>query len=40
MKEKKHLEFSKKIFYMLSAMIAILCINTMALMWHTGDTSG
>ena len=40
MKEKKHLEFSKKIFYMLSAMIAILCIYSMALMWHTGDTSG
>ena len=40
MKEKQKLEFSKKIFYMLSIMISIICLYSMALMWHTGDTSG
>lgn len=40
MKEKQKLEFSKKIFYMLSIMISVICIFSMALMWHTGDTSG
>lgn len=39
-KEKKHLEFSKKIFFMLSTMISVICIYSMALMWHTGDTTG
>lgn len=40
MREKKHLEFSKKIFYMLSVMIAVICLYAMTLMWHTSDTSG
>ena len=39
-KTKKHLEFSKRIFYMLTVMISIICLYSMALMWHTGDTSG
>lgn len=39
-KPNKHLEFSKRIFYMLTAMISIVCLYSMALMWHTGDTSG
>lgn len=40
MKGKQQLEFSKKIFYMLSIMISIICIYSMALMWYTTDTSG
>ena len=38
--KKQPLEFSKRIFYMLCIMISTICIYSMALMWHTNDTSG
>lgn len=38
-KEKKPLEFSKKIFYMLTGMMAVICIFSMVLMWNTKDSS-
>lgn len=38
-KKKQKVEFSKKIFYMLSAMIISIVVYAMVLMWHVGDTS-
>lgn len=36
---KQQIEFSKKIFYMITAFTAIVCIYSMFLMWHTQDSS-
>lgn len=38
-KEKTKVEFSKKIFYMLSIMIVCIVTYSMVLMWHIGDAS-
>lgn len=38
-KKYKNIEFSKKIFYMITSLTVIICIYSMFLMWHTQDTS-
>lgn len=39
MKHKRKIEFSKKIFYMLSGLTLFVVINGVALMWYTKDIS-
>lgn len=39
MKQKKKIEFSKKIFYMISTITCIVIAYSMALMWYTKDSS-
>lgn len=39
MKEKKKVEFSKKIFYMVTAFTIVVIIYSMVLMWKTNDSS-
>lgn len=39
MKTKKKVEFSKKIFYMVTAFTIVVIIYSMVLMWKTNDSS-
>lgn len=38
-KKNKKIEFSKKIFYMVSTLAVIVIVYSMALMWYTKDSS-
>lgn len=38
-KKKKKTEFSKKIFYIITTLTIIIVLYSMALMWHTQDSS-
>ena len=38
-KKRKKIEFSKKIFYIITTFTIIIVLYSMALMWHTQDSS-
>lgn len=38
-KKKQTIEFSKKIFYIITALTIVVVIYSMALMWYTQDTT-